>query len=150
MIKDVLIKELKKNADGRGWLAEIYRNDEMDYSPAMSYVSVTKPGVVRGPHEHNSQSDLFVFAGPGKFRIFLWDNRKDSPTFGEHLEFEGGENRPIAVLVPPGIVHGYKCISETDGWSINLPNELYAGRGKKELVDEVRWEKDPVSPFKID
>lgn len=150
MIKDVIIKKLKKNEDARGWLAEIYRSDEFDYTPAMSYVSATKPGVVRGPHEHIIQSDLFVFAGPGTFRVYLWDNRKESPTYQEKMELEGGEGKEIAVLVPPGVVHGYKCISDVDGWSINLPDKLYAGAGKKDPVDEVRWEKDPASPFKID
>ncbi len=150
MINGVIIKKLKKNEDARGWLAEIYRNDEFDYSPAMSYVSATKPGVVRGPHEHKEQSDLFVFVGPGKFRLYLWDNRKESSTFGEKIELDGGEKGETAVLVPPGVVHGYKCISDIDAWSINLPNKLYAGKDRKEPVDEIRWEKDPASPFKID
>jgi dTDP-4-dehydrorhamnose 3,5-epimerase len=150
MIQGVVIKQLKKRGDDRGWLSEIYRNDEFNYTPAMSYVSMTKPGVVRGPHEHISQSDLFVFAGPGKFRVYLWDNRPDSVTFKEYMEIAGGEEGQIAVLVPPGVVHGYKCISETDAWCINLPDKLYAGADKTGQVDEIRWEKDPASPFKID
>lgn len=150
MIQGVIIKKLKKNEDDRGWLAEIYRNDEFEYVPAMSYVSATKSGVVRGPHEHIVQSDLFVFAGPGKFRVYLWDNRPSSPTYKEYSEVDGGEDNQISVLVPPGVVHGYKCISLSDGWSINLPNKLYAGIDKKGEIDEIRWEKDPKSPFKID
>lgn len=150
MIDGVIIKDLKKFEDARGWLTEIYREDELDYRPAMSYVSMTKPGIVRGPHEHLEQSDLFVFIGPGKFRLYLWDNRKDSRTFGQKFQTEGGEDRPIMAIVPPGVVHGYKCITEAPGWVINLPNALYAGKGRKEKVDEVRWEQDPKSPFKIE
>lgn len=149
MIGGVLVKSLKKNEDPRGWLVEIYRDDEIKYKPLMSYISVTKPGVVRGPHEHKEQSDLFVFIGPGKLKIFLWDNRPDSPTYKEKFETEGGEDNQIAVLVPPGVVHGYKCVSDTDAWCVNLPDRLYAGVDKKSVVDEVRWEKDPESPFKI-
>lgn len=150
MIEGVIIKKLKKNEDARGWLVEIYRNDEIKYFPAMGYISVTKPGVVRGPHEHKKQSDFFVFAGPGKFRIYLWDNRSGSATYREKLEIEGGEDNQIAVLVPPGVVHAYKCISDADAWCINLPDKPYAGVDKKEEVDEIRWEKDPKNPFKID
>lgn len=150
MIEGVIIKKLKKNEDARGWLVEIYRNDEIKYFPAMGYISVTKPGVVRGPHEHKEQSDFFVFAGPGKFRMHLWDNRCDSATYKEKLEIEGGEDNQIAVLVPPGVVHAYKCISDADAWSINLPDKLYAGVDKKEELDEIRWEKYPENPFKID
>jgi len=150
MIEGVVIKKLKKNEDIRGWLVEIYRNDEIKYSPAMSYISTTRPGVVRGPHEHREQSDFFVFAGPGKFRLYLWDNRADSATYKKKLEIEGGENNQIAVLVPPGIVHAYKCISDTDAWCVNLPDRLYAGTDKKGEIDEIRWEKDPKCPFKIE
>lgn len=154
MIEGLIIKELKKNSDGRGWLVEIFRHDSPEYSgefsPMMSYVSVTKSGVVRGPHEHKAQADLFVFLGPGKFRLHLWDNREISDTYKEYMEIEGGEGKQISVLVPPGVVHGYKCISDQDAWSINLPDKLYAGWDKKEPVDEIRWEKDPKSPFKID
>lgn len=154
MIEGVIIKKLNKNEDARGWLVEIYRQDDSerseDYSPQMGYVSITKPGAVRGPHEHKAQSDFFVFLGPGKFRLFLWDNRDASGTYKEYMEIEGGEYRQISVLIPPGVVHGYKCVSDKDAWCINLPDKLYAGAGKKGGIDEIRWEKDPESPFKIE
>jgi len=149
MIQGVIVKKLNKFEDERGWLMEIFRTDELKYQPVMSYVSVTKPGVVRGPHEHANQSDLFVFLGPGNFELHLWDNRKDSATNGEYVKIEAGENNPVAVIVPPGVVHGYKCVSEIDAWCINLPDKLYKGEDKKEEVDEIRWEKDINSPYKI-
>ena len=150
MIQDVVLKKLQRNEDERGWLAEIFRADDDRYNAAMGYVSVTNPGVVRGPHEHSQQSDFFVFLGPGSFKLFLWDRRESSSTKGERIEIEVGENNPTAVLVPPGVVHGYKCVSEIPAWCINLPDKLYRGIGKQEEVDEIRWEKDPASPFKID
>ena len=149
MIEDVIVKKLKKNEDKRGWLAEIYRSDEMDYQPVMSYVSVTKPGVIRGPHEHIKQSDCFIFVGPGSYEIHLWDRREKSKTKGEYIKLEVGEDNPCLVLVPPGIVHGYKCVSKIPGYCINLPDKLYKGKGKKEELDEVRWELDKNSPYKI-
>ncbi len=149
MIEGVIIRELKKYEDERGWLSEIYRNDEIEYSPTMAYVSVTKPGVIRGPHEHKYQSDCFVFLGSGDFELHLWDNRKKSVTLGEHRTFEAGERNPIMVIVPPGVVHGYKCISEGNATCMNFPDKLYKGKGKKEEVDEIRWEIDPNSPYKI-
>ena len=149
MLRGVIIKKLEKFSDERGWLAEIYRQDEAKYEPVMAYVSVTQPGVARGPHEHKFQSDFFVFVGPGSFNLYLWDNRKDSETFGQKELIEAGESNPVAVLVPPGVVHGYKCISEIPAYSINLPDKLYKGEGKAEEVDEIRWEKDENSKFKI-
>ncbi|MCD4762149.1 dTDP-4-dehydrorhamnose 3,5-epimerase family protein [bacterium] len=150
MIDGVIVKKLNKYNDERGWLVEIYRNDEVEYQPVMSYISVTKPGVVRGPHEHKDQSDCFVFIGPGAFRLYLWDRREESATNGETVTIEVGENKPTMVIVPPGVVHGYKCISDCDAWCINLPDRLYKGNEKKEEIDEIRWEEDKNSPYKIE
>ena len=149
MIKDVVITKLNKYKDTRGWLCEIFREDELNYKVPMSYISETKAGVTRGPHEHKNQSDLFVFIGPGKFKLYLWDNRKNSETYQKTMEIEGGEDNLVSVIVPPGVVHGYKCISSIPAWCINLPNKLYKGENKSEEIDEIRWEEDPESPFKI-
>ncbi|MAG28797.1 dTDP-4-dehydrorhamnose 3,5-epimerase [bacterium] len=150
MIEGVIIKKLEKFSDERGWLCELWRGDESDYNPVMAYLSKTEPGVVRGPHEHKEQSDGFVFAGPGNFKLYLWENREGKSKYRELESLEVGESNPVMVIVPPGVVHGYKCISDIPAYNINLPDKLYKGEGKKEEVDEIRWEKDPKSPFKIE
>ena len=73
-IHDSPITPLKKYPDDRGWLAEFFRHDEVgsESYPVMGYISMTKSGVARGPHEHRDQSDLFVFFN-GTFRLYLWD-----------------------------------------------------------------------------
>jgi dTDP-4-dehydrorhamnose 3,5-epimerase len=149
MLHNLIIEDLGKNEDERGWLVEFWRSDETPYMPAMAYTSFTKFGVARGPHEHAFQSDYFVFSGPGNFELYLWDRREDSPTKGENMKIVVGESRPCFVIVPPGVVHGYKCISEEGALSINLPDKLYRGKNKTEEVDEMRWEKDDSSPYKI-
>lgn len=149
MIKGVKIKKLEKFPDKRGWLTEIFRSDETDYQPVMSYVSQTKPGVIRGPHEHLKQSDFFIFL-IGKFKLYLWDNRKGAENYRQLETIEVGGDNPCSVLVPPGVVHAYKCISETPGFVINLPDKLYRGEGKKEEMDEVRWEDRDDSPFVVE
>ena len=149
MIANLTIKQLNKYTDDRGWLAEIYREDETAYQPSMGYMSLTLPGVIRGPHEHHEQSDCFVFAGPGSFDLYLWDRRDNSETNGESLVLRVGEDNPSMVIVPPGVVHGYKCVGDKPAYSINLPDKLYRGRDKKDEIDEIRWEQDPNSPYKI-
>lgn len=150
MINDVIIKKLEKYEDERGYLSELFRRDDFnDYNASMAYLSYTKPGVVRGPHEHKYQSDLFVFLGPGNFSLHLWDRRENSKTKGEKLEMEVGVDNKVSVLVPPGVVHGYKCISECSAMSLNFPDKLYKGEGKKEEVDEIRWENKDNSPYQI-
>lgn len=149
MIKGVEIVDLNVYIDERGWLVEAFRNDMISllgYVPAMAYVSFTKHEVVRGPHEHREQSDLFAFTGPGDFELSLWDNRDLSR---EQMKLIVGHCNPKAVLIPPGVVHGYKALTSPGSFSINLPDRLYRGFGKLEEVDEIRHENDPNSPFKI-
>jgi dTDP-4-dehydrorhamnose 3,5-epimerase len=151
-IEGVVIEKLIKFTDERGFLVETFRVDNLtdDLRPAMSYVSYTRPGVARGPHEHLKQTDIFCFIGPGNFRIKLWDNRKESKTFGYYMKIFGGEDNPIRVIVPPGVVHGYKNISEgADGMVLNYPDKIYRGWGKKEEVDEMRHE-DKEDDFYLD
>jgi len=151
-INGIVIRDLIKNEDNRGWLIELFRKDMIDEEifPEMSYISMTHPGIVRGPHEHHEQTDYFCFLGPSTFRLVMWDNRKESSTYKNKIILNIGENDPRMVLVPPKIVHAYKNIGSKPGLVINLPNRLYAGWGKKEKVDEVRYESDPSSPFKVD
>lgn len=148
-IKGVVVRKLKKFPDDRGWLTELFRKDEMDaeFLPAMAYISSTNPGVTRGPHEHWDQADYFCFIGPSNFKLRVWDNRKNSETFGSMMTMVVGEDNPAAVLIPAGVVHGYKNVGEKDGIVINCPNRLYAGDGRKEEVDEIRHEDDGESTF---
>jgi dTDP-4-dehydrorhamnose 3,5-epimerase len=151
-IHDVVVKPLKKFVDERGWLCELWREDQLDaqFIPVMTYVSQTEPGVVRGPHEHVGQADYFCFMGPGNFKLYLWDNRPDSPTYNVFQTFVVGQDSAASVIVPIGVVHAYKNVSSTVGVVINCPNALYAGRDYKEPVDEIRHEADPDSRFKVD
>ena len=136
--------------DSRGWLVEIFRRDEMSVQPVMAYVSQTHPGVARGPHEHRDQADVFVFMGPSTFRVYLWDTRRSSPSHGTSMRFDVGEELPARVVVPAGVVHAYKNIGAREGLVINCPDRLYAGEGRREPVDEIRWEDDPEGRFRLD
>ncbi len=61
VLEGIIIKQLDVFEDQRGWLVEIFREDDMAFRPVMSYVSMTEPGIVRGPHEHHEQTDFFCF-----------------------------------------------------------------------------------------
>lgn len=151
-IEGVLLKPLNRHDDGRGWLMELFRHDELEkeYAPVMTYMSVTRPGVARGPHEHVDQADYFCFTGPSDFKIYLWDNREGSLTYRNRHTIIAGETAPMIVIVPKRVVHAYKNIGEKDGLVINCPNRLYRGEGRKEKVDEVRHEDDRDTPFVLD
>ena len=151
-IEGVAFKPLRRFDDERGWLIELFRHDELDRAdyPVMAYVSQTLPGVARGPHEHTDQTDYLAFVGPADFKLYLWDARKGSPTFGNHCVILLGESNMQAVIIPPGVVHGYKNVSQKPGLVFNGPNRLYAGQEKKEPVDEVRHEETVDSPYTME
>ncbi len=151
-IHDVVARPLAKFVDERGWLAELFRADELDAGlvPVMTYISMTQPGVARGPHEHVEQTDYFCFIGPSNFKVYLWDNRLDSPSYGIKQLLFAGADAPLLVIVPPGIVHAYRNVGIEQGIVFNAPNKLYAGGGKKSPVDEIRHEEVAGSPFILD
>ncbi|HEX9024807.1 MAG TPA: dTDP-4-dehydrorhamnose 3,5-epimerase family protein [Geobacteraceae bacterium] len=151
-IHDVVVRPLAKFIDERGWLAELFREDEIarDFMPVMAYISMTQPGIARGPHEHREQTDCFCFIGPSNFKVYLWDGRGDSPTFGIRQVIHAGIDSPMMAIVPPGVVHAYKNIGTENGIVFNAPNRLYAGAGKKSPVDEIRHEDAAGSPFRLD
>ncbi len=142
-IEGVQVIKLEKHVDDRGFLVETVRRDILPEGivPEMAYVSITEHGVARGPHEHEDQTDIFSFIGPGNFKITLWDNRSKSSTFRRRMVLFGGQDNPLTLIVPPGVVHAYRNISTAErGMVLNCPNRLYAGWDKKEPVDEIRHE----------
>jgi dTDP-4-dehydrorhamnose 3,5-epimerase len=146
-VEGLEIRELTVHEDQRGWLSEIIRDDETGHRPVMSYLSMTRPGLLRGPHEHREQADFFCFVG--EFRLYVWDNRNDSPTYLEKKVIDI-KSTPTVAIVPAGIVHAYKNIGSSDGLVINMPDRLFMGEGKAEPVDEIRYENDPSSSFRIE
>jgi dTDP-4-dehydrorhamnose 3,5-epimerase len=151
-IKGVVIRHLRRFADARGWVAELFRHDEIhpSYHPVMAYISSSEPGVTRGPHEHIDQTDFFCFIGPSTFKVRLWDNRKDSETFNYVMTVVTDVKNPLAALIPGGVVHAYQNVGDTPGLVINCPNRLYMGVGKQEQVDEIRYEGHSQTIYRIE
>jgi dTDP-4-dehydrorhamnose 3,5-epimerase len=151
-IDGVIFRALKHYQDPRGWLCELFRHDELDpkYVPVMAYISMTLPGVARGPHEHNDQADYFCFIGPSNFMLYVWDNRAESKTYRNRQSLLVGSDNPQAVIVPLGVVHAYKNVGNEPGIVFNAPNRLYRGVGRTEPVDEIRHEQDEKTIFAMD
>ncbi len=150
-IAGVIWKPLKIFHDNRGWLCELFRHDELpaELHAVMAYLSATEPGVARGPHEHVTQADFFCFLGPSNFQLFLWDNRPASATYQTFESRCLGIDCPMAVVIPPGVVHAYRNVGPEVGVVFNCPNRLYKGRNRQEPVDEIRHEDDPETPFRL-
>jgi len=151
-IDGVELRSLKKYRDERGWLVELFRSDELldSHQVVMAYVSMTLPGTARGPHEHRDQADLFCFLGPSSFKLYMWDNRPQSPTYRNRMTVVVGEDNPQLARIPPGVAHAYKNVGTEPGLVYNLPDRLYRGERRAEPVDEIRHEDDAQTPFQLD
>ena len=151
-IDGVIWKSLKKYHDPRGWLCELFRDDEIpaEFNPVMAYISMSSPGIARGPHEHRDQADVFCFLGPSNFKLYLWDNRPSAPTYRHKQTDVVGADKPMLVIIPPGVAHAYRNVGSEPGIVFNCPNRLYKGPGRKEPVDEIRHEDEPGTPFILD
>lgn len=127
MIEGVTARDLQVNADERGHLVEIFREDwELyDPDPAMSYYSMSYPGVVRAWHRHErGQIDHFV-CPTGRIKVAIYDDRESSPTQGELDTFVIGEHNQRVVRIPGDCWHGFKTIGDEPALLINFPTNLY-------------------------
>lgn len=144
MIDGVKIKELKIILDERGWLMEILRKDDPLFQKfGQVYLTTAYPGIVKAWHMHKKQTDNFTCIH-GMMKVVLYDSRKDSPTYKELNEFYSGENKPILIIVPPLVYHGFKALGTKTAFFLNIPTGLYE-YGKP---DEYRLPPDtPKIPY---
>lgn len=95
---------LRMNVDSRGSFTEVLRTADC----GQFSVNVSRPGVTKGEHWHNTKWELFiVVSGHGLIR-----ERKVGS--GEVLEFEVGGDRLEAVHMLPGYTHSLVNLSATE------------------------------------
>lgn len=133
MIDGVIINNLKTHSDERGFFREIFRfSKNFDNIPIgqISH-SFVKDGVIKAWHGHVNQHQ-WNYVVSGQIKVVLIDNRRDSITYKNKIEFIAGENlNPIAYYFPPGVLHGYKCI-------IGPLQIIYVTSSEYDVKDEIR------------
>ena len=68
----------------------------------------------------------------GQIRVALYDDRPNSSTYKETIEFVAGdEAEPIGYFFPPRVLHGYKCVK-------GPMQIIYLTSGRYDLKDEIR------------
>ena len=61
----------------------------------------------------------------GMVKLALYDERPDLPTRGTVNELYLGEHCPGLVRIPPGVQHGWMCVSESEAYIVNVVSEPY-------------------------
>jgi dTDP-4-dehydrorhamnose 3,5-epimerase len=112
MIEDVIIKELKTNADDRGFFRELIRVSDDFFSEGFGQWShsLMFDGVIKAWHLHRIQTDWWYVVN-GVLRVGLCDMRPDSQTYKTVIDLLMGDLQAAQVLkIPPGVAHGCKTI----------------------------------------
>lgn len=107
---------LRMNRDARGSFTELLHTQDC----GQVSVNVSKPGVTKGQHWHNSKWELFiVVAGRGVIR-------ERNTVTGEVVEFEVSGDEIEVVRMIPGWTHSITNLSETnDLVTVMMCNEVF-------------------------
>ena len=125
MIDGVQVKCLRVIPDERGRLMEILRRDDPFFRGfGQVYLTTAYPGVVKAWHYHAKQYDNFVVL-TGMMKVALFDDRENSPTRGKVDQFYLGDYNQQLLQIPPGVYHGFKCVSAYEALVLNCPSEPY-------------------------
>ncbi|MCF7845656.1 MAG: dTDP-4-dehydrorhamnose 3,5-epimerase family protein [Candidatus Peribacteraceae bacterium] len=125
MIEGVQIFEIKKHADDRGFLSELWRDSKVSkFTPKQANFTVAHPGVIKAFHFHKRQSDLW-FCTSGNLEAVLYDLRKDSKTSGATQRIILGEHNSAAILIPPEVAHGYRVLGNEPAGLVYLVDQEY-------------------------
>ncbi|MFA6512082.1 MAG: dTDP-4-dehydrorhamnose 3,5-epimerase family protein [Patescibacteria group bacterium] len=121
MINGVIIKKLTVHPDHidpqevvptPGVLMEVVRADENLLKKfGQTTMTIAYQGTIKAFHWHKTQDDLW-FVATGKAQVVLYDTREDSPTHGQTDTILAGEGDYKLIVIPIGVAHGYKVLSE--------------------------------------
>ncbi len=145
----MVVVDLTSHADDRGSVAEVYRESWFPVArPVLqANLSESRPGVLRGLHFHREQSDCWIPVAGTAF-VGLYDLREGSPTRGSKAELRVGDHERRALLIPPGVAHGFYAESELR--LLYFVDAYYTGHDEFGLAWDdpevgLRWpSRDPV------
>ncbi|MDD5254409.1 MAG: cupin domain-containing protein [Candidatus Nanoarchaeia archaeon] len=116
---DIEIRKLNKKVDERGWLIEIIGNSQLKGKIGLVYLTVARPGVVKGNHYHNRKTEWFCVI-KGKGILVLVDEKNN-----EKKEINVSEDDLSIIKIPPGIIHAIKNTGKEDLYLLAHISEEY-------------------------
>ena len=137
MIDGVTIKELVSHADARGFFRELIRASDPAFSAGFGQLShaLVHPGVVKAWHGHRVQMQ-WTYVIAGALKVVIYDARASSATARNRLELLLGDGFPAQIYsLPPGVLHGYCCVS-------GPAHVLYVTSGEYDPGEEIRLPPD--------
>ena len=100
-------KNLVKHVDSRGWLAEIFRPEDVNRTmKGQVTITTAHPGIVKANHYHKKMNEWYCVI-KGKMHLVL----KDMKT-GEKNEIMLSEDELKLIKISPGLAHGFRNIGD--------------------------------------
>lgn len=122
MIDGVIIQELKQIVDKRGKVMHMLRADSPLFTKfGEIYFSVVNPGIIKAWKKHLKMTQLFAIP-IGRIKLVIYDDRKNSSSYGKVEAIEIGEDNYCLVRIPPLVWYGFKGISSTPALIANCTN----------------------------
>ena len=107
MIQDVKIVKKQVINDDRGKIVHMLRNDDKNFLKfGEIYFSYVYPNMIKAWHIHKKMTLNYV-AAFGKIKLVLYDDRKNSKTFGKIQEIFLSNQSHLLVSIPPNIWNGF-------------------------------------------
>ncbi len=122
MIEGVIIQKLNQIVDERGKVMHMLRCDSPLFTKfGEVYFSIVNPGVVKAWKRHQKMTQNLTVP-VGKIKLVLYDDRKDSLSYGKVEVTEIGEDNYYLVKIPHHICYGFKGISLVPALIANCTN----------------------------
>lgn len=110
MIEGVLIKDLKRIPDERGFIMHMLRKDDPEFEQfGEIYFSAVYPNAIKAWHLHKSMTLNYAVV-MGMIKLVLYDDRQNSPTKGTLQQLFVGRQNYQLVRIPPGIWNGFTAV----------------------------------------
>jgi dTDP-4-dehydrorhamnose 3,5-epimerase len=119
-IEGVKVCSLKLLPNEKGRLMEIQREDDVIFPGfGQTYITSTFPGIIKAWYRHEKQIDQIAVI-VGTLKLVLYDDRENSPSYGQINTIFLGELAPKLVQIPPAIWHGFQAIGTQEAFAVHL------------------------------
>lgn len=125
-IDGVMITELRQIVDERGAVLHMLRNDVPEFIRfGECYFSEVLPGAIKAWKRHRVQTQNLAVP-VGRIRLVMYDDRESSVTrYRLQINILGRPDFYVRARIPPGIWHGFACISATSALVANCADVPY-------------------------
>lgn len=128
----IKVKKLDIKRDERGWVAEIFRQEEFKNKQfGQVYITTALPGQTKGKHYHKRKTDCFCVI-KGKALLLLVDKKT-----GKKKKIAMGGGNMVAVQIPPNIWHAIKNVGREEMYVVAYVDESFNPKDPDSFYEEL-------------